>query len=108
MRLKKRAARLKMRLIKKAGKCVLASLFLAPPSLKTIAQYYRVAVPFRSGTWLTLETDNEPLEKLFDELYKKIIILGLNPNQIVYEVEPYNIDDWMKAWELSNKVMRAL
>jgi hypothetical protein len=80
-------------------------LLLAPLTFREIVT---IAVPYKDGQWLTIEGENEPLEKIFDFAYLEIITRGLNPGQIMFDVKPHNTEKWMKAYSLSEQLMKSL
>jgi hypothetical protein len=80
-------------------------LLLAPLTFREIIT---IAVPYKDGQWLTIEGENEPLEKIFDFAYLEIIARGMSVNQIMFEVKPYNTEKWMQTYNLSERILNSL
>lgn len=88
-------------------KLLIIGMLLSPPLLRTMF-YYRVAVPYQGTKFLSVESNVDSMADVFDALYKQVIILGLEPNMIFFECQPQNTDEYLKMWDLSQAMSKAL
>ena len=56
-----------------------------------------------------LEVHGVGLNKTFHDLHMAIIEYGLkDPEMILFQVEPNNVDTWMRAYDLTEELLRSL
>lgn len=56
-----------------------------------------------------LEVRGVGLNKTFHDLHMAIIEYGLkDPEMILFQVEPNNLDTWMRAYDLTEELLRSL
>lgn len=90
------------------NKLILCFLLLAPPSIREIMYYYTAAVPYTNGTWVHFETHEESVKSLFEFMHKQIFILGLKPNFIMFDVKPYDSNEYLKMYDMAGELLKAL
>lgn len=80
-------------------------LLLAPLSLRETLSIY---IPYTQGKHIAYETEEENYEEVFNFVYLDLIARGLNPSQIIFNIQPYSSDKFMKAYNYSEQLMKAL
>ena len=85
-------------------------LYIAPPTIRMIQYEYIISFPWtkEDDQWITVEGKWCTVEEVFQEAYETMIILGITPECIIFDVHPYNRDDWFKMWDLSEDLFQAL
>ncbi len=82
---------------------------ISPPSIVETAEdktIVTLTIP-HGKQWL--EVHGVGLNKTFRDLHMAIIELGLpNPELVLFQVEPNNVDTWMRAYDLTEELLRAL
>lgn len=85
------------------------SFSISPPSIietqedKTIVT---LTIPYGKKY---LEVHGVGLNNTFRDLHMAIIEYGLkDPEMILFQVEPNNIDTWMRAYDLTEELLRSL
>jgi hypothetical protein len=57
---------------------------------------------------LELIAENQSLESIFDHAYQLCIMHGIVPKSIMWEIVPHNSAKFLRAWQLSQEMLKAL
>jgi len=94
-------------------KLLLLVLLLTPPSLSEIirvnlAYVSLLGLPDKKVHGLEIIVNNGIPEEIFDSIYKLCIIQGILPTVLMFEIKPPNSEKFLRMYQLSQDMLKAL